>query len=313
MPFKKISNSLFLLLPFLFLFLLTLFSPPPFSYWTWYSPSSSSASIPPSLLKYQFPPEPETSSVLPPLVSPDTLSFLVLDPSTNSILLGKNIHRRLYPASTTKIVTAATALNLYSLGETITSTQSWDEGKVLGIEPNQSFTTASLVQAMLVYSANDAALLLAAHHPQGPAVFVSQMNKLARYYSLNDSHFVNVNGLHAGNHFSSAYDLAQFARLSLRSPVIRASISQSTVSIEDLAHQPYELENTNELLEVLPEVKGVKTGWTPEAGECFVGLLDLNGHELITVVLGSKDRFSDTKELIAWAKKAISWQTYTPY
>jgi D-alanyl-D-alanine carboxypeptidase len=65
--------------------------------------------------------------------------------------------------------------------------------------------------------------------------------------------------------------------------------------------------STNELLENVPEIQGLKTGWTPEASGCFVSLIDINGHQLIGVVTQSTDRFNDTKKMVDWSKNSIIW------
>jgi len=88
---------------------------------------------------------------------------------------------------------------------------------------------------------------------------------------------------------------------------------KQNITVEDVDHTiKHELTSTDELLDSIPEIEGLKTGWTPEAGGCFIGLINLNGHYLISVVAQSTDRFADTKSLIDWAKNNVFWQTYQP-
>ena len=70
----------------------------------------------------------------------------------------------------------------------------------------------------------------------------------------------------------------------------------------------YNLVSTNELLDVVPDVQGVKTGWTPEAGECLITLINRDGHPIIITVLGSEDRFGETEKIIGWLYSSFSWE-----
>ncbi len=103
--------------------------------------------------------------------------------------------------------------------------------------------------------------------------------------------------------------MSQIARLSLKSDVIRQAVAIKETYVTDTKNiYTHHLENTNELLGSIPEVKGLKTGWTDLAGECFIGLIEVNGHELITVVLGSQNRFLETERMIDWIKKNVYWE-----
>ncbi|HRT39744.1 MAG TPA: D-alanyl-D-alanine carboxypeptidase [Candidatus Woesebacteria bacterium] len=238
----------------------------------------------------------------------DSPSYILVDAETNTVLAQKNSLIRVFPASTTKLVTALTALNIYPLEEIVTISRVYPEGKTMGLVPGEKMTVLSLVQALLVSSANDAAYNLADHHLNGTAGFVTDMNRLVVRYGLKNTHFVNFDGIHHPNHYSTAFDLAQLARLAIKNPIITEVASQKEITVTDVDrfHQ-YHLTTTNELLGVIPEIKGLKTGWTPEAGGCFISLIDLNGHQLIGVVTQSQDRFKDTKKLIDWAKNSVIW------
>ena len=84
------------------------------------------------------------------------------------------------------------------------------------------------------------------------------------------------------------------------------------MELTDLSGQiKHRLVSTNELLGIVPEVEGLKTGWTPEASGCFIGLVNLKGHYLLTLVAQSEDRFADTAKLINWAKSNLSWELKT--
>jgi D-alanyl-D-alanine carboxypeptidase (penicillin-binding protein 5/6) len=98
-------------------------------------------------------------------------------------------------------------------------------------------------------------------------------------------------------------------RLAIKNQIVRDVVKNKTMTVTDITGNiKHEITSTNELLGVVPEIIGLKTGWTPEAKGCFIGLIDINGHEVISVVADSDDRFSDTKTLINWLKQNVYWQ-----
>jgi D-alanyl-D-alanine carboxypeptidase (penicillin-binding protein 5/6) len=235
----------------------------------------------------------------------------LIDSTTNTILVQNNANSRIYPASTTKLATALTALNLYPLDEVITVGTTYSEGKVMGLKQGEKITVKSLATALLVYSANDAAFVLANHHSQGISGFINEMNLLVTKNNLTDTHFTNFDGIHSSNHYSTVYDLSQLGRLAIKNQFIRDTVKTKHIVITDIENKyQHDLTSTNELLGVIPEIDGLKTGWTPEAGGCFVGLININGHYLISVVAQSADRFADTKVLVDWVKNNITWKAY---
>lgn len=293
------------------LLLLVLFSLPSFSWWGINLNRFDSTQKPEQILAFTHPEQ--------PLVSPNALSplstqdYILVDVATNKILLSKNSHNRIYPASTTKLATALTALNIYPLDEVISIGSTYSEGKVMELKAGEKITIRSLIDALLVYSANDSAYNLANYHLKGISGFVAQMNILAAKYNLTDTHFTNFDGIHNDNHYSSVYDLAQLGRLAVKNPTIREVVKKDKLTVTDITGQiRHELVSTNELLGKYPEIEGLKTGWTPEAGGCFVALINLRGHELISVVAQSPDRFADTVKILDWAKSSVTWSEYTP-
>ena len=217
------------------------------------------------------------------------------------------------PASLTKLATALTALNIYPLDELITVKDIYNNGQVMNLIPGETLTVKSLVTALLVHSANDSAYNLALHHQGGISGFVKEMNLVASKNGLSDTHFTNFDGLQDPNHYSTVYDLSQLGRLAIKNPVIRGTVKDKNITITDITGKiTHQLDSTNELLGVIPEIEGLKTGWTPEAGGCFIALINLNGHELISVVAQSPDRFADTTKIVNWAKSTLFWSPYQP-
>ena len=183
----------------------------------------------------------------------------------------------------------------------------------MNLRPEEKITVKSLVTALLVYSANDAAFNLAGHHQEGVSGFINQMNLIVSKYGLKNTHFANYDGIDNPDNYSSVYDLAQIGRVSIKNPVIREVVKNKTITITDISGNiKHRLTSTNELLGVLPQIEGLKTGWTPEAGGSFVGLININGHYLISVVADSIDRFSDTRQIVDWAQKNVTWADYQP-
>lgn len=231
--------------------------------------------------------------------------YLLLVADTNQILLEKNPDLKIYPASTTKLVTALTALNIYPKDEIITVENAYSEGKNMSLSPGEQLTVDSLVKALIVYSANDAAYVLGNHHPKGMAGFIDSMNNLVGRYSLTHTHLMNADGVDNQNHYSSCYDLSQIARLAIKYPPIVNAAQSSEITVTDISGKIiHKLETTNELLGKLPEISGLKTGWTPQALGSFIGLINYRNLQFISVVATSHDRFGDTSKLIDWLKKS---------
>jgi D-alanyl-D-alanine carboxypeptidase (penicillin-binding protein 5/6) len=240
-------------------------------------------------------------------------NYILIDNATNTILLSRNPNNRIYPASITKLATALTALNIYPLDELVTVPAAYKNGQNMNLVPGETLTVRSLVSALLVHSANDAAYNLAVHHQDGIAGFVKQMNLITTKYGLKNTHFTNFDGLQDPNHYSTVYDLSQLGRLAIKIPFIRDTVKNKSITVTDVTGKiSYNLDTTNELLGVVPEIEGLKTGWTPEAGGCFVGLIDINNHLLISVVAQSPDRFADTVNIVNWAKSTLFWSPYQP-
>ena len=290
--------------------LLNLFWLPTFSFWNIY-PKNLSFSKNSDLIQYQHPSKIYSKLSADPQLN--STHYILIDATTNAIILSKNKDEKIYPASTTKLVTALTALNVYPLDEELTINQEYTEGQVMGLKLGEKITIKSLVNALLVYSANDAAFTLANHHQNGVFGFVDEMNLLVKKYGLKNTHFVNYDGIHNDDHYSTAYDLSQIARLAIKNSVITETVKQKNITVESADKTiKHELTSTDELLNVVPEIEGLKTGYTEEAGGCFIGLINLNGHYLISVVTQSEDRFGDTKNIIDWAKNNVFWQNYQP-
>ena len=235
-------------------------------------------------------------------------NYTVIDVLTNKTIFFKNLHERIYPASITKLVTAITALNIYPLDEEIIVSESYTEGKIMELQIGEKISAKSLVQSLLVYSANDAAFNLASHHQNGVAGFIKEMNTMITKYNIKNTHFVNFDGIHNPDHFSTVYDLSQIGRLAIKNPIILDIVKNKNIIVTDISGTiKHDLLSTNELIEKVPEIEGLKTGWTPEAGGCFIALFTVNGRQFISVVAQSPDRFADTQKIVNWVKANLYW------
>lgn len=237
---------------------------------------------------------------------------LVVDVDSGVILFEKNPDTRLMPASTTKLMTALVAFDLYRLDEVITvKNEQFSIGSKSDLIAGEKITVENTLKALLIGSGNDAALALAQHDPKGYNHFIDEMNKKAEQLHMENSHFVNVSGVEQENHFVSARDLVTLTKQALQNPFIKKIVGtkQETISSIDgtISHQ---LENTNELLGKVEGLDGVKTGWTTQAGECLVTHTQRQGRRVITVVLGSQDRFKESEELITWVFNHYTWQQF---
>lgn len=236
-------------------------------------------------------------------------SVLAEDLDSGQLLYQKNIHERLLPASTTKLMTALVGRAYFKPTDILTATKdSLVGGSTMGLSLNEQMTFQSLLYGMLINSGNDAAFTIAANYPGGISAFVAQMNLKAQSLGLTDTHFQNPAGFDDPTHYSSAYDLAKIAEQVTKDPLLSTIVDTKETTVDAInSSKEHLLKNVDELLSV-QGVIGIKTGYTEEAGENFIGLVDRNGHKVLTVVLDSTDRFGETSKLMDWVYQNYTWQ-----
>lgn len=312
--YLKLKNKhlFFHFIIFVLVTILIIFTLPSFGFWNQNVLSSiTTKKLSASINNYQHPLIPKITTFSKPALTAE--NYILVDTITNTVLLSQNHNSRIYPASITKLATALTALNIYPLDELVTVKEAYKNGQVMGLLPGETITVKALVSALLVHSANDSAYNLAIHHQDGISGFIKEMNLLVSKYGLKNTNFTNFDGLHDPNHYSTVYDLAELGRISIKNSFIRETVKNKNITVSDVTGKIiHELNSTNELLGIIPEIEGLKTGWTPEAGGCFMALINLNGHLMISVIAKSTDRFSDTVKIIDWAKQNVAWSTYQP-
>jgi serine-type D-Ala-D-Ala carboxypeptidase (penicillin-binding protein 5/6) len=238
---------------------------------------------------------------------------VVLDIDSDVYLYKRNAEELLSPASTTKILTALVSLDTYSLDDVVKVSSVMNDGSVIGLVPGERITVENLLYGALIQSGNDAAYTLAEHYPGGVEKFVEAMNKKAKDLHLDHSHFTNPVGYDDPNHKMTPIDLARLGKVALNNKVIAKMVAIPQITISDITHTYFHsLKNVNELLGKIPGVGGIKTGWTEEAGENLMTLIDRDGHRTIIVVLKSQNRFSDTEKLIDWIFSNYQWKDMSP-
>jgi D-alanyl-D-alanine carboxypeptidase len=254
-----------------------------------------------------FPPNPVlgTSTSFPVLSAQGALA---VDLDSGVSLYEKNPDSPLLPASTTKIVTALVSLDTYQLDQILTVGKISVDGQKMGLYQGEQLSFENLLYGLLVYSANDAAEVLAQDYPGGYDAFIAAMNVKAKDLSMVNSHFDNPVGLDTDNQHSTARDLVRVSEIAMRNPEFAKIVGTEEITFSDVSGKAkYNLKNINELLGSVPGVLGVKTGWTENARENLVTYINRDGHKVMIALLGSQDRFGETKELIDWIFANYQW------
>ncbi|MEK7592400.1 MAG: D-alanyl-D-alanine carboxypeptidase [Patescibacteria group bacterium] len=234
----------------------------------------------------------------------------VYDVASGVFLYKKNENEKLAPASTTKILTALVAIDSFDPDAVLTVNTVVNNGQAMGLVKGERMTLENLLYGTLVYSGNDAASTLAENYPGGVDAFVVAMNAKAQVLHLVDSHFTNPVGFDDPEHKMTAIDLARLASSAISNKLIAKIVAVPQITVSDVTFTYFHsLKNVNQLLGKIPGVSGIKTGWTEEAGENLVTLVERDGHKEIIVILRSKDRFEDTKNLINWIYSSYQWET----
>lgn len=278
------------------------------NYFQTYTFGSPQTPVPPKALSPLTKPIP----VLPKEFTPPALSaqsVVAIDLGSGSVLYQHQPHLRSLPASTTKIMTAVIALEEYQLNAPVTVTNADRAiGQKTELAAGETLTVHHLLYALLLDSGNDAAVTLAQHHPQGYFGFISAMNTTARRLGLTGTHFENASGIDSDQHFTTARDLAILTQYALTLPEFKTIVATQNYTITSIDGRfSHYLTNLNQLLGTVKGVVGVKTGWTEAAGECLVTLIERDNRQILIVVLGSLDRFGESKSLIDWIFNTYVW------
>lgn len=255
---------------------------------------------------------------------------VVIDEKTGNILYGKNSKDKCYPASTTKILTAITALENCSIKESLTCGEELNlvhpDSSRAGLVKGEKLSIETLLKCLLIPSGNDAAYVIAVNTARiksgdesmktkdAVAYFCDLMNKTAYKIGAENSNFMNPDGYHDKNHYTSAYDMALIARYAMKNKTFRKIVRTGEFELPDLKikdssgeikNKSRVLVNTDKLIlkgnnYFYKYAVGIKTGHTDEAGYCLVSAAKFENREVLAVVMGDGENkvFVDSKMLL---------------
>ncbi|RJQ31117.1 MAG: D-alanyl-D-alanine carboxypeptidase [Actinobacteria bacterium] len=237
-------------------------------------------------------------------------SAILVDGNNGRILWQKNADERRPIASTTKIMTAILTLENTDLSSTAkASKKAFEAGESeLALKENESMSVKDLLYGLMVLSANDAAVVLAEKVGGSLSGFAEKMNHKAKKLRMSNTHFVNPNGLHNLNHYSTATDLAKLAVYAEKNEIFSNIVQTKKISV--FGAKKYNLENRNKLLWRYSYAVGIKTGYTSQAGYCLVSAAKAKQKFVIAVVLGapsSDSCFSNSKLLLQYGINNYSY------
>lgn len=249
---------------------------------------------------------------------------LLVDAKTGKILYSKNAYTPLYPASTTKIMTAILTMENCNLNDVATVSHNAVYSIPVGythsnLVEGEQLTIEQLLNVLLIPSANDAAVVLAEHIAGSVENFATMMNNKAKQLGCLNTNFVNPNGIHNENHYSTAYDLSLIGRYAMKFDEIMriAKIPQYTLPRTNKYNKEDRIFNaTNGLIDsndsdYYEYATGLKTGYTDKAGSCIVATAKKDNVELMAVILGSEsvdDRHEDCVNLFNYGFNNYSYK-----
>ncbi|MEI6535209.1 MAG: D-alanyl-D-alanine carboxypeptidase family protein [Verrucomicrobiaceae bacterium] len=231
-------------------------------------------------------------------------SYIMINPESGAVLAARNADMQHAVASTQKVLTALVVMDDGNLDKPvrITSSDVAVEPSKLGVRPGDVYSRRELIAAFLVKSANDVANALARDNAGSIEAFAAKMNAKARSLGAMNSCFANPHGLNAPGQYSTARDMARIGMAVYHNPFLRSVVHQRYYTFRYASGHTVTLQNTNELLGMMPECDGMKTGYTGPAGRCLISTAHSSGHEVLLVQLGTKTRYiwNDGAALMQW-------------
>ena len=225
----------------------------------------------------------------------------VIETNSSRILYNKNENLKLPMASTTKIMTAITAIenckDISSLVK-IPKKAVGVTGTSLYLKENEELSLKDLLYGLMLISGNDASVAIGEYVGKGVKNFIEMMNLTAKKIGALNSHFENTHGLDSKNHYTTAYDLALITSYAMKNPIFKEIVSTKNIKIKNTDGKTRYLKNKNKLLNKMEGCCGVKTGFTNDAGRCLVSSCERNGMNLVCVVLNCAPMFEYSQELL---------------
>ncbi len=258
---------------------------------------------------FRYVPPAENVFASPAFVAPTApsiraASYILCNADTGEVLAARNADEQRHVASTQKILTALIVVEEGDLDRNvrISASDVAVEPSKMGVKPGEVYTRRQLLYGFLVKSSNDIANALARDNAGSIGAFAQKMTARARQAGAYNSVFRNPHGLTASGQYSSARDMARIAAVAYRNPVIRDAVRRRYYGFRFNSGRVVSLENTNDLLGMMPECDGMKTGYTNPAGRCLISTAHRGGRDVILVQLGTKTKYiwDDGALLMRW-------------
>jgi len=247
-------------------------------------------------------------------------SAVLLDAYSGRVLYAKNPHLKAYPASMTKLMTLVLAAEAIDSGrikltDMVTASENAASygGSQIFLAPGEVLSLKDLLLGIALASGNDASVAVAEYIAGSHEDFVEMMNEKAQELGMTGTHFVNCNGLHDPDHYSTAYDFGLLGVHALKFPMIRELCSVKHYRIREETGRPFQYDNKNKLLWHYPGTDGFKTGWTVDAKYCLTATCERNGLRFVSVVMGvpvKSGQFEDTKTLFNWGYSQFVFKNF---
>jgi D-alanyl-D-alanine carboxypeptidase len=241
---------------------------------------------------------------------------ITIDMKTGEIIYAKDIDKQMYPASTTKLLTALILAENKNKNDVFKYTEKAKAQPAsslnLDLHPiavGETMSAADAMDGLLIYSGNDIAYMIAENVGKDDTDFINKMNEKVKQLNLKNTHFVTPNGLHDPNHYTTAYDLSKIANTAFLNPWVKESMGKKKNSLKTSAGTVFVIENRNKLLGKDGCIAG-KTGYTSEAGKCLVTIYERDGRKILGVVMNSiydatdMAVFNDMEKIINWSYSA---------
>lgn len=257
----------------------------------------------------------------------DAYMLISLDDDSHPVVAEKNANKRKYPASLTKIVTTMVTLNkVQNLSQTTTVSKSAIEAlygtgaQVAGLKIGQTITIEELLYLTMVHSACDACQVLAEFVSGSVPAFVEEMNNWVKSLGCKDTNFVNPDGLHDPNHYTTPSDMAKITLAAMKNEIFNkiSSTQQYKFGKLNFIHTNYMLDKFH-VTYYYPYAQGIKTGSTEQAGYCVITKASKGGYNYLAIVMDSpievldgiktKCSFIDAKSLFNWAFDSLKYTT----
>jgi D-alanyl-D-alanine carboxypeptidase (penicillin-binding protein 5/6) len=256
-----------------------------------------------------LPPAPNWDGTVAPPIQSEAAA--VIDGDSGALLFGHDPHKRLPPASITKIVTAMVALEHGDLDTVVTVEIDGPkfaietDSAVMGLHHGDRLTLRDLLYGLMLPSGNDAAVEIARAIAGNEERFVKLMNAKVQQLGLEDTHFTNPHGLHDPDHYTSAYDITQLGLWAMKDERLREIVQALKWTVH--GSRTYTVINLNGLMWYYPGADGLKTGWHEQAGMTIVGSATRDGHRVFVTLLNDQKQLPDSAALLNWAFAHFTW------